>query len=92
MISKRGPKTSTNTDYNGIGMTPTEIAQVLGISRSQVDRLLRSGIRKLSKTLEPHGFSLLLSTIYAVDASQHDPLQCGSVECNKEFRELYGED
>lgn len=91
-MSKRGPKTSSDSSYKGVGMTAAEIAYVLGISRSQVDRLLRSGIHKLSSILGKHGFSLLLDTIHAVDAGQHDLLQCGSLECDKEFQQFYGED
>jgi hypothetical protein len=39
----------------------------------------------------PGAFELILHTIHAVVAQEHDPLQCGSVECNREFLALFAD-
>ena len=80
---KRGPR------HGERGLTLKEIAVAEGLSVATVERVLNSGVSKLRRV--PGSFSAILSIVHAVDASEHDPLQPGSVECCKRWKMLYGE-
>jgi hypothetical protein len=64
-----------------------EIAQELGISLRTVSYDYRHAMNKLRHV--SGAFELILHTIHAVEAQEHDSLQCGSVECNREFLALF---
>jgi hypothetical protein len=72
------------------GLKPLrEIAEELGISLRTVSYDYRNAMNKLRHV--PGAFELILCTIHAVDAQKYDPLQCGSVECNREFLALFAD-
>lgn len=64
-----------------------EIAEELGISLRTVNYDYRSAMNKLRHI--PGAFELILRTIHAIEVQEHDPLQCASVECRKEFLTLF---
>ena len=75
-----------NNDSNG--MARSAIANKLGITEPEVRRLLRSGVKKLK---EMGAFELILDTVHAVAIEERDLLQPGSVECRKDWIELFGD-
>ena len=66
-----------------------EIAEELGISLRTVSYDYRHAMNKLRHV--PGAFELILHTIHAVEAQEHDPLQCSSVECNRAFLALFAD-
>ncbi len=79
---KTGPKPGEH------GMTMAEIATVEGCSRSTIERVLRSAVRKLRRI--PGSLEAILSVIHRVNAGDHPPLRARSVECRREWIERYG--
>ena len=65
----------------------TEIARILNISPAQAYRAQKSGLIKLSKRKD---FSLIIETLHAVQEDPHCLLSANSLECNKEWINLYG--
>jgi len=86
-MAKRGVKKFEESSRRG--MPVRLIAKELGISPRTVSYTLKHAQEKLKAI--PGAFELICSTIHAVDASEKDSLQCGSVECNKEFIALFGD-
>jgi hypothetical protein len=72
------------------GLRPlSEIAEELGISLRCVSYDYRHAMNKLRNI--PGAFELILADIHTAEESEHDLIQCGSVECNKAFLELFAD-
>jgi hypothetical protein len=78
---KRGPKAGK------YGLTLKEIAAAENCSVATVERTLNSAVSKLQQI--PGSFTVILSLIHAVDFTQRDLLQPGSVECRKDWINHY---
>jgi hypothetical protein len=78
---KRGPKGGK------YGLTLKEIAASENCSVATVQRTLNSAVYKLQQI--PGSFTVILSLIHAVDFTQRDLLQPGSVECRKDWIDHY---
>jgi|GEM_PF-2928480 DNA-binding CsgD family transcriptional regulator len=87
-MGKRGRKTYEEF-ANGV-MPVRVIAERMGVSERTVTTDLKNAQRKLKNT--PEAFPILLDCLYAVAASEKELLQCGSVECDREYIEKYGWD
>ena len=70
------------------GLTLKEIAAAEHVSVATVERTLNTAVAKLQKI--PGAFSAIVTTIHAVDGSDKDPLQPGSVECCQTWIQRYG--
>jgi hypothetical protein len=78
------------THFPTKGIKPLrDIAEELGVSLRTVSYDYRHAMNKLRHI--PGAFELILHTIHAVEVQEHDPLQCGSVECNREFLVLFAD-
>ena len=86
-MGKRGPKMFEESTQERI-LPMRVISQQLGISLRTVESDYRSAVNKLRRI--PGAFEIILANVHAVDASEHDPIQCASVECNSEFIKLFG--
>jgi hypothetical protein len=86
-MGKRGRKTYEEF-ANGV-MPVRVIAERMGVSERTVGTDLKNAQRKLKEI--PEAFPILLDCLYAVAASEEELLQCGSVECDREYIEKYGQ-
>jgi hypothetical protein len=66
-----------------------EIADDLGVSLRTVSADYFSAVRKLRE--QPGAFSIVLAWIHACEEMRHPRIRCGSVECRREYIELYRE-
>jgi hypothetical protein len=75
-------------EESGAGVMPLRvIAERIGVSERTVSSDWKSAQQKLKEI--PGAFSILLETVQAVAISKEEILQCGSVECDREFIEKY---
>ena len=87
-MGKRGPK--KYEDETRARIRPMRVvARQLGISVRTAENDYRSAMNKLRHV--PGAFEIILRAIHAVDAEQHDLIQCASIECHPEFVKLFGD-
>ena len=67
-----------------------EMAPRIGVSIATATRIYNRAMSKLRK--QPGSFEGLLLCIHAVAAREKQGVRCGSVECQREWIELFGED
>lgn len=86
-MGRRGSKSYEQT---GNKLLPLRlVAKQLGISLRTCETDYRSALDKLKHI--PGAFELILAQVHAVADSERDCIQCGSVECNRYFLELFAD-
>ena len=86
-MGKRGLKAYEESSDKAVPMRL--IAKNLKISDRAAWYTYKNALKRL-KTI-PGAFSILLDCVHAVGASERDPLQCASAECDREFIALYSD-
>ena len=69
------------------GMTLAQIAAAEECSVTTVQRTLNSAVSKLQQI--PGSFTAIISSMWSMDVSGHDPLEAQSAECRQDWVERY---